>query len=488
MFSLWAFMASSIASSSILTGPCLTMSTWEDWYFHPRPVLSERRSEKIHQESFGTPEENVRFSEHFALHWGNDFTPSDELLDDILDVFELTWQVEIEVLGMTAPSHTSQYYFNVYLGSTGSNTPDDYNVSGYYYTDNEGYPMVVLGEYVQQNWNSGKSTIPHEFFHALQHETGQYASNPQSRWYWEASASWVENVVLPTSPYYSVFLFGYAFLPHYPLNFFDYFDSGSLEEYHAYGAFIFPQYLSDFVVDDNTVADSWLDPQATDPLLWWRGTLEDEGLDFAEVLSDFAAHNAFWDYPHQTWYEGYLGQYEGTFEREAEPIARSIPSSGTSGWWGPPTDLRPGQYGVNILEWNAPTLSAARIAFDGALVGDAFSDVNWKVQVIQSKVDGSLLYWPIDIVDAVGELDLLDLQSTDQIRISVMADAIDANSTEVFDYEFSVGSIPDEDQNPIEEEKPMTCQSATISQMMGLNFLGYLMWYCYSMPRRLRFR
>ena len=179
-----------------------------------------------------------------------------EVLTDVLSLLEQTWDVQADQWGMDAP--VGGMYFNVYLGGTGQDMPDDLGVAGYYDVDNNGFPMVVLGSYVTDSWSIGQTTVPHDLFHAVQHRAGQFTQF-QDRWYWEASATWVEQEVLPAHPSHADFLFGYALRPYLPLAHFELFSSGNIEEYHPYGAFIFLQYLTDFHVQNDSVVESWID-------------------------------------------------------------------------------------------------------------------------------------------------------------------------------------------------------------------------------------
>ena len=114
-------------------------------------------------------------------------------------------------MGYPEPQDTTTAKFNIYLGDSQAGLPASYNVSGYYGLDREGWPMIVIGEYVLNKWEETQSTIPHEFFHAIQHSLDVYRNDPRSKWYWEATATWMETQHFPEDPMAGVFLFGFLF-------------------------------------------------------------------------------------------------------------------------------------------------------------------------------------------------------------------------------------------------------------------------------------
>ena len=406
------------------------MQQWAELREHTFPEGKRTRTMLEHRDAYDVP--NVVFSEHFALHWGDDVSFDSSLPEDILQAFELSWQYQIDELAFPAPSGTDQYYFNVYLGDTGSGTPPDYDVSGYYYTDPEGMPMVVLGEYVVQNFASGKTTVPHEFFHAVQHSSGSYRDGGSAAWYWEATAVWMENEVYPNEEEYATFLFGFAFYPHYALDFFDYFDTGATQEYYQYGAFIFPKFLTEEYISPVVIRDSWIEATEQPPLEWLREHLENEGENFTEVLSDFAARNVHWDYPDRDWYYLYLDYYEDLFPQDDHRVAASIHSSGTAQWMDAPVESLPSRYGYNHLQMRHPQMETAYVYFSGEPLGDYFGAVEWAVRLVVKRGE-DFFYHSVPIVDGQGEAVISDLLSTDVVTVSILALSEEEHPNQVFD-------------------------------------------------------
>ena len=447
------------------------MRQWAELREHSFPQVQSVRTVLEHRDSYGAP--NVAFSDHFALHWGGDVSIENSLLDDILESLERSWQYQIETLSFPAPVGTEQYYFNVYLGDTGSGTPPDYGVSGYYYTDPDGFPMVVLGGYVVENFASGKTTVPHEFFHAVQHSSGSYRDGGNAAWYWEATAVWMENEVYPLEEEYATFLFGFAFYPHYALDFFDYFETGETQEYYQYGAFIFPKFLSEEYISPAVIRDSWVDSTEQSPLGWLREHLEGEGENFTEVLSDFSARNVHWDYPDRDWYYLYLDYYEDLFAQDDHRIATPIHPAGTAQWMDGPAEFRPARYGYNHLQMRNPQMETAHVYFSGNSVGDYFGTVEWAVRLVVQRGD-DFFYHSVDIVDGQGEAIISDLLSTDVVTISALALSEDEHPNEVFSYRYAVLSQPFDDTE--EEDPKNSCATVDPRGLLGwLEVLAFLL-------------
>lgn len=276
--------------------PCHTMDLLDGAFLAPE--LQSRRpppppDAKATRDAYGVP--NSLESENFIIRWGSGVAAGDA--QDMLDAFEHSWAVEVVQMDHPQPPGTDTHKFNVYVGSTGGGTPDHYGAAGYFNTDSAGWPMIVLNPSTVEDTEYGVTTVAHELYHAVQYATGTYQYEDEGAWFWEATASWVEVEVYPDNPGYVAFLFGYALLPHLELNFFDYPDTGALQEYHQYGAFIFPRYLAEFVGDWRIVRNAWVEPQAVgnDPMAAIEAEIADLGVGMDEAFMDFAARNVTWD-------------------------------------------------------------------------------------------------------------------------------------------------------------------------------------------------
>ncbi|MEC7987011.1 MAG: DUF6055 domain-containing protein [Myxococcota bacterium] len=445
--------------------PCGTLTFFEDTALRTRTQfpVPPPSSEKLSRDVYQLP--NVLFSENFALHWGSELSFSESEATIVLEEFERSWTYEVQEMQYPAPLGSDGHYFNVYLGDSGNGAPSSYGNAGYYTVDDDGWPMIVI-DYQSIVTADSFSVIPHEFFHAVQHACDSYDYEAKAAWYWEASAVWIESMVYPQDPNYAAFLFGFAFLPHKSLGFFDYFDSGALQEYYQYGAFIFPRYLTDYHVDDFVVRDSWVNARnAEEPLAWFESYFADQGQDFDEILIDFAARNTHWDYPHQNWYTYYLDYYTEYYPSDDYSITQGIHSSGTVGFAEVSRALLPERYGVNYLRMNGSNMDSIQIDIEGESSGDAGSIARWHATVVREQ-DGSIAYQTVPFEEHRGSLLLSDVYPTETITLVVMPSSETWEWGESFSYRYSFSEpVSNTEESDPEEIPKQACSSVPIFEL-----------------------
>lgn len=375
--------------------PCHTMDLLDGAFIAPE-LMSERPPPppdgKATRDAYGVA--NSLESDNFIIRWGSGVSEADAL--EMLAAFERSWQVELLDMDHPQPQGTDTHKFNVYVGSTGGGTPDDYGAAGYFNTDSAGWPMIVLSLSTVEDTDYGVTTVAHEFYHAVQYATGTYQYEDEGAWFWEATASWIEVEVYPDNPGYVAFLFGYALIPHLELNFFDYPDTGALQEYHQYGAFIFPRYLAEFVGDWRIVRNAWVEPQVAgnDPLAALEAEIEDLGVGLDEAFMDFAARNVTWDYEHGDWYEYYVDAYGEYFPSQDNRVVETFSGDGTDGAFSPSDSLAPRRFGVNVVALEEPDNGDLRVVFAGDSAGTSGSPSDFGLTLV--RVDGdSVSYEPL---------------------------------------------------------------------------------------------
>ena len=436
-----------------LPAPCHSMSL-EPWNspLKPLPYPSHKAPTKEVRTVIDLP--NRALSDNFVLHWGDETSLSVQKQEEILDYLEWSWTHEIEVMQYPAPYGTDHYLFNVYMGSSGSGAPSDAGVAGYYTTDEDGWPMVVLGQYVAEN-DDQYSVIPHEFFHAVQHSTERYPYSGPSAWYWEATATWMENQVLPDDPNYAVFLFGYAFLPHQSLLFFDYFDTGTIEEYHQYGAFIFPQFLSEYYSGSDWIRDSWvMDLGHEDPFSALLDGFEAEGLDPNAVFAEFAASNAYWDYTHQDWYTYYLDYYATYFSGSDQRVVEQLHPNGTGGWVDS-SDVSPLEYAsYHHIRLENSTHDTLYLSFEGNETGTDGSEAMWSLTIVRKLGDAVTYDW-LGTTSRLNSVPIAALGVADELTLSISLLAGQYIEGEHFDYRYRL--VPNPEMSGSEEPTTKQC-------------------------------
>jgi MYXO-CTERM domain-containing protein len=419
--------------------PCLTPTLMQKWgdkpimrAYPPVPPLPG----KSDRDAWGEWP-NDRFSENFVVKWGSD-TISSERINGLLDAFEAAWVVHVQEMEFEAPVGSQDYRFNVYIGDSGPDTLSGHGAAGYFSYDQEGWPLIVIAKNSLNADDGGAGTAVHEFFHAVQDAMDTWDYTSLGAWYYEATACWSVPEVLPGDLTYMSFVMGYALLPNYSVNFFDYWDTGAFPEYHQYGAFLFPRYLTEHVLDWRLVRDSWRENNSlNDPLQAIEDLLQAEGEDLDQVFSDFAAHNAIWDYSDGATYDEYVEYYAGQFSEWDCRVSDALGSGGDSDWRDANPDCLPQSYGYNLISINNPKSGHLSVAFEGEDNGSRESATTWKLQLVREGGSG-LRYTPVDLEDNATESVLCDVGDEDALFVVVSTHAQRFKDEEIFGYKSKI--------------------------------------------------
>ena len=376
-------------------------------------------------------------SEHFAVWWD----PGGGLADMataklVAAAMEQAWSSEIETLGYPQPATTDTTYFNVYIGDSGDSAPSSQGAAGYFWTDGDGYPYIVLALSSVQNTDYLEVLTSHEFFHSIQNSTASYSySNEEpGAWYWEATAVWMETELFPLSEYAVDLLFGLAFLPELPIDHFNYPDEGTADEYHQYGAFMFPKYLTEFTAEPSLIFDSWVYPSSNDPIVSLDALLNDWGTDVEQEFLNFAVRNTTWDYEHSVAYNSAIitsGGYSSDWSnRPTETIEESIPMTS-------PSHHHPSGFGANY--WNLDgTPDALTVRFEARS-----EPSQWRVAVVVEDA-GVNTYHEMVVVDDSGELTVEDIDYWADIYLVVAVTDDEREQDITYDYAIEIEYIEEE--------------------------------------------
>ena len=405
---------------------------------------------------------NSSYSENFVLKWGPE-TLSRATTDTVLDAFEASWKRFVDDMDYTAPVGSDQFRFNVYVAETGEGSMSSYGAAGYFSYDADGWPMIVLAKNALFAEDAGAGTAVHEFFHAIQDAMDTWDYVDLGGWYYEATACWSVPEVIPGDKTYLAFVFGYGLLPNYAVNFFDYFDTGVFTEYHQYGAFLFPRYLTEHVADWRIIRESWeRNNPSNDPLQALMDILEEDGVDFDQTFLDFATHNALWDYEDGSWYSEYINYYASYFSDWDCRVADALPSGGDADWREANAECLPQRYGYNLIQLRNPNSGHAVLEFDGEAAGSRGTPSSWGLQWAQSGKTGSA-YQPVALEDGLaGEDVLCNVGEADELFLAVANLGERFKDNETFDYRYRIevlDSHPDcgdspEDTGQEQDPKP----------------------------------
>lgn len=237
-------------------------------------------------------------SQHFVLKWGDTGDFSDEDVLPVLDSLERAWTVEVDTLGYLPPPQSELYLVDVFLGDTGPTLPETFGARGYEgrYEDGRAYLVIHPG---LLDWPELlEVTAAHELFHAVQDGSGAafvFGPDQPGAFYFEASAMWMESQVMPDTDDWYSWVWAYASTIREPLRQWAPVDGSALGS-RAYGLAILPWFFAD-QLGPAVIRQSWEASDEPDPIAQLRAAIEAEGADPDALFSDFAAHNAVWDYP-----------------------------------------------------------------------------------------------------------------------------------------------------------------------------------------------
>ena len=375
----------------------------------PALPAGNRAAGKAMRDAFGL--ENHMQTANFAVHWASQ-TPAQHVLDDLAAAFETAWAEQIGRMEHDAPLGTDTYLFNVYIGDSGEGSPDGFGAGGYYYVDSEGQPMIVIAWDSLFYAQSLSSTAYHEFYHAIQGRADRYPYEDPSAWYWEATAEWAAIETEPLNPSNGAFAFGYLLLPQLPVNFFDYADTGIIQEYHQYGAFLFAHDLTE-QVGWELVRDTWMDSGTEeDPLEVMRAWLADRDLDLDELYLDHLAHNAVYDYEMGAAYRESVEFFNEWYYPDLDRVAIALGDEGGSGR--ALKAIAPHRYGATMIAVSWPIDGTLDVTVTGDAEGTEGSPARYGARVVQQWNDGTHAYTDV-VFDGVTGTVTMPLEGTEEV-------------------------------------------------------------------------
>lgn len=231
--------------------------------------------------------------EHFVVYWGSGST--EQQAADLLESLEFSWDTLIDDLGWDPPTGTPELKLRFQIS--------DANYAGAYTTidwcSGVGYvPYMVAG---RGSFSAGtwyKTMAAHEFNHASQ---WGYSYAHEFYW-WEATATWVEEHVYPSYNDWADMYVYFSFYPHIALN------ASSQQDQeifgHMYAMGIFATWLDENVGGHDFVLGTWDEVKGDNGQYdaWLPDVLEDMGEDFDSLWQGFMASTAFMDFAEPSYY------------------------------------------------------------------------------------------------------------------------------------------------------------------------------------------
>ncbi|GDX79362.1 hypothetical protein LBMAG42_11730 [Deltaproteobacteria bacterium] len=298
--------------------------------------------------------DNRVVGDHFVVEWadGVDDADADRFLEDL----EYSWQIEVEEKNWDAPDGADNYLIVAYIQNerTGGAYTTVKSCGGDY------IPYIVSGKDSWDDPKWGATMAAHEFNHAIQFG---YSYAPEF-WWWEATATWVEDYVFPDTNDWSDYVWGYSANPYIAFAASDQQDQEIF--WHMYGMAIWAFYLDDYQGGHDTVQQTWEDARS-DRGQYSRSAedmVDDLGLDWLTLYNDFVARNTVMEYKQQSYFPAV----------DVHDTVKSLPDDGGSG-----NSDTPQGYGQNYVKFN-----------EGMGEGDlvlhfAGSDkTEWSVQLVET--------------------------------------------------------------------------------------------------------
>lgn len=337
--------------------------------------------------------ENRIVTEHFSVEWDGNAI-SESKAQNFADALEHSWEVEFEELGWRPPARSGQWLTLAYVsgGNYAGAVTSVENCGGEY------IPYIVAGKsaFSQGTWY--QDMAGHELNHASQFSYGY----GHEFYFWESTATWIEEYLYPNHNAWSPYITGYSEAPYLAIN-----KSSQQDQdifYHMYGMAIFNFYLDEYVGGPELVEELWEYSRSngTQYDLWIGSVLEDEGFDWSEIYDGFIAANAVMDYDESAYFPA-VARVDSVNSFPAE--------GGNSG-----AD-KPEGYGQNYIRIRTgkasdefPDLS---VTFDGA---DA---VEWSVQLV-GELDGTVAdVVRVDVVEGQGSAVYPDFGDFDNVWMVV---------------------------------------------------------------------
>lgn len=200
-----------------------------------------------------------------------------DIVDSWADYFEEAWEKEIVELGYVSPTGTGTYLYDIYIANSADGTPgnnDDqtpslgYNFWGITatYCDYENFNPVCKDDvsnsysYIMVNGNlrdpgTMMVTAAHELFHAIQfsYPTIDNWFSIEKRWWIEATATWMEEVVYDDINSYYSRIRSWLKNPYLSLKY-----SGNRYTDHEYGDAIFIIFITDIYLRDQNFSRNFV--------------------------------------------------------------------------------------------------------------------------------------------------------------------------------------------------------------------------------------
>ena len=292
------------------------LAPWKTDLFAPRqaaPAVGDLPAPPV--TCFGHYLDNWVDGDRFSVQYETGAITESEATD-FLSWLDFSYDRQVTELGWLEPDGMASYPMLVMVVSGGS-------ASAYTTVENcpgEGYiPYVVVyeGSFDAGDWAMTMAT--HEFNHASQYAYG----DAHEFWFWEATATWIEEYAYPEMNDWAQNTYFYGRYPYIGMNAWAGSSSSSALFNHTYAMAVWNFYLDEHVGGHDLVQDIWNNSrhEAGSYAYWMPDAIDDiRGEQFDELYPEFLGVMAVRAFEERSWFSN------------AERVASvsSLPDSGES--------------------------------------------------------------------------------------------------------------------------------------------------------------
>ncbi len=390
------------------------------------PLKPRAAAAGARQPCWGGYLDNERQSDHFSVEWDNGTISSSEV-DVLLTELEFSYQVEVADLGWREPDGMNAFLLTVYVINQASAAA--YTTVSQCGNVNMPYVVANDGSFFNDVW--WKDMVAHEFNHASQFGYG----DDLEFWFWEATATYVQESVYPAHNEWAPYITGYSDQPYMAMSASDQADDAIF--WHMYGMAIWNFWLDENYGGVATIQDIWSysDSIGDSYSVTQQEALAGIGVDFAEAFKGFTAANTVMDYAEHAWFPVIRPQIE----------VEDLPADGSTSSF-----TEPEAYGSNYIRFDVdpPTWEKTDLLF--TFVGD--EPANWLVQIVGANDNHVEVVVEVELLESEGVGRLANYGDYDQLY-AVASPRKDAPGTFGFSWA-AEGAIPIGGTEPEEEETP----------------------------------
>ncbi len=331
------------------------------------PPLAAATSRENGKDLHFAPLQGRLDTKNFTIQWESG--AADSTMAGVAgEALEASWQALITEQQWPQPVSADDFLLPVYIDPSleGTGLTIEWEMPDF----PQGIPIIYLHPDSAANDSFFRALSGHELHHAIQYGMrGQYSSENEEAWFWEASAEWASELAQPdldiyawSSPYYSL----------RPWLRFD-----SFEEYHQYGMFVLNAYLEEHVTGPGGMRAVWAISTDRPEVGWDELLVESTGLPVDELWGGFVAAMAQEDLRESSLYE------EVVSERLTDGTEGRVALLGTDYFSAP---------AAGTLEVQTPTEGESAVAVGSAGQGQGLELAAGEVIGILGLTDGGADY------------------------------------------------------------------------------------------------